>query len=151
MSLIALAALTLAKPPEPHLAKVLAELGSFNAPPIESVEPRVAREAPTVADAAASLLSKMGKPTVEQVGDVFHRVAPGPGGPILIRFYKPKMAANAKMGKLPFITYFHGGGFVIANLDTYDASCRGLANKTGAIVASVAYRQAPSPRSSLSG
>lgn len=143
MSLIALAALTLAKPPEPYLAKVLQEMASFNAPPVESVEPRVAREEPTVADAAASLLSKMGKPSVEQVGDVFHRLAPGPGGPILIRLYRPKMPMNAKMGKLPLVVYFHGGGFVIANLDTYDASCRGLANKTGAIVASVAYREAP--------
>ncbi|WP_221392599.1 alpha/beta hydrolase [Dyadobacter sp. NIV53] len=41
------------------------------------------------------------------------------------------------------IVYFHGGGFVIADLDVYDASARGLAEQTGAVVVSVAYRLAP--------
>ncbi|UOQ78976.1 alpha/beta hydrolase [Hymenobacter sp. 5516J-16] len=41
------------------------------------------------------------------------------------------------------VVYYHGGGWVIANLDTYDASVRGLVEKTGAIFVSVAYRQGP--------
>ena len=39
--------------------------------------------------------------------------------------------------------YYHGGGWVIANLDTYDASARAMSEQTGAVVVSVAYRQAP--------
>ncbi|URN14161.1 alpha/beta hydrolase [Streptomyces radiopugnans] len=39
--------------------------------------------------------------------------------------------------------WIHGGGWVLFDIDTYDASCRGLANKTGAIVVSPGYRRAP--------
>ncbi len=41
------------------------------------------------------------------------------------------------------IVYYHGGGWVIADLDTYNASAQGLAEQVGAVVVSVAYRQAP--------
>ncbi len=44
------------------------------------------------------------------------------------------------------IVYWHGGGWVIADLDTYDASARALAAETGAIVLSAHYRQAPGCR-----
>ncbi|RYG67882.1 hypothetical protein EON77_16045, partial [bacterium] len=56
--------------PNPPMRAVLNELASFNAPPVESVEPRVAREAPGPNDAVAQLLSRRGLPTVEIVGDV---------------------------------------------------------------------------------
>lgn len=46
-------------------------------------------------------------------------------------------------GLFPVIVYYHGGGWVIADLDTYEPSARALAEKTGAVVVSVAYRQAP--------
>jgi len=68
-------------------------------------------------------------------------VIAGPGGQLLLRIYTP-----AGSGPFPVIVYFHGGRFVIANLDTYDASARGLTNGAGAIVVSVAYRQAPEHR-----
>jgi acetyl esterase/lipase len=41
------------------------------------------------------------------------------------------------------VVWVHGGGWVLFDLDTYDASCRGLANKTGAVVVSPDYRRAP--------
>jgi acetyl esterase len=63
---------------------------------------------------------------------------PGPGGAIPIRIYEP-----AGEGPFPVIVYFHGGGFVIATIDTYDASARALTNLTGSIVISVEYRKAP--------
>ena len=53
-------------------------------------------------------------------------------------YFPKKMAAT-----LPVVVYFHGGGWVIASLDIYDASARSLAHGSGAIVVSVAYRQAP--------
>lgn len=93
----------------------------------------MARQLPTVADAVMSLA-----PGVQSVGKIEHRIIQGPGGQLLMRFYFPQ--GN---GPFPVIVYYHGGGFVIANLDTYDASARALTNAANAIVVSVAYRQAP--------
>lgn len=64
---------------------------------------------------------------------------PVENGNIHLRIYTPKTGS----GPFPVIVYYHGGGWVIANLDTYDASARGLSELTGAVVVSVAYRQAP--------
>lgn len=85
----------------------------------------------------ASLPSRV-KPAVEAVGDVSHQLIPGPDGELLVRIYRPK--GN---GPFPTLVYFHGGGWVIANLDVYDASCRALTNAANCMVVSVAYRQAP--------
>jgi acetyl esterase len=60
------------------------------------------------------------------------------GNQIPIRIYTP-----AGAGPFPVILYFHGGGFVIATIDTYDASARALCKDANAIVASVEYRKAP--------
>ncbi len=57
-----------------------------------------------------------------------------------IRIYTPE---NAGAGPLPVIVYYHGGGWVIADIDTYEASALALAAKSNAIVASVEYRHAP--------
>ncbi|RZA00845.1 MAG: alpha/beta hydrolase, partial [Moraxellaceae bacterium] len=71
--------------------------------------------------------------------DTMGKDIPADGGNIHIRVYTPKTNASA----YPVIVYYHGGGFVIANLDVYDASANVLADKTGAVVVSVAYRLAP--------
>jgi acetyl esterase len=81
----------------------------------------------------------LAKPSLPQpVGKIDHVLIPGPGGDILARIYIPD-------GEGPFhvIVYFHGGGWVIANLDVYEPSCRALCNAADCIVVSVAYRQAP--------
>lgn len=127
--------------PTPAMRSVLTELGSFNAPPVESVEPRIAREAPGPNDAVAQLLSRRGLPTVEIVGDVSHRLVPTNYGGILLRIYRPR--GSSASAKLPGLVYFHGGGFVISSINGYDASCRALANASGAEIISVGYRQAP--------
>jgi len=57
-----------------------------------------------------------------------------------IRSYTPVAAGG---GALPAIVYFHGGGFVMGDLDCYDALCRTLANESGCRVMSVDYRLAP--------
>ncbi len=57
-----------------------------------------------------------------------------------MRIYTP---ARAGEGPLPIVLWIHGGGWVLYTVDTYDASCRGVANKTGAIVVSPEYRRAP--------
>jgi acetyl esterase len=65
----------------------------------------------------------------------------GAQGELDVRLYYP-VAARA----LPLIVFYHGGGFVLCDLDTHDPLCRALANASGCAVASVAYRLAPETR-----
>lgn len=126
---------------DPQMQEVLDALVAFNAPPVETVDPFVARNLPTFRDAYVAVLANRGEPAIEPVGGIDHTLVPGlDGNDILVRLYYP-MDAGSDL--LPVTVYFHGGGFVIANLNTYDASCRALANASGSIVASVAYRLAP--------
>jgi acetyl esterase len=64
----------------------------------------------------------------------------GPAGAIGFRRYRP---AGAEAGALPTLIYYHGGGFVIGNIETHDSTCRRLANKSRCQVISVDYRLAP--------
>lgn len=127
-----------ASSPAAPMKAVLDELAAFNAPPIETLSPENARNTPTAADAVMGVLAKQGKPAMQMVGDVSHILIPGSAGSLLARVYKPQ-----GQGPFPTLVYFHGGGWVIATLDTYDASCRALANAANCMVISVAYRQAP--------
>jgi len=63
------------------------------------------------------------------------------GGMVPMRLYRA--AAAASVSALPALVYFHGGGWVIGNLDTHDSLCRHLANAAQCIVVSVDYRLAP--------
>jgi acetyl esterase len=72
------------------------------------------------------------------VRHVEDRSISGPLGSIPVRVYRPSDEA-----KLPIVVYYHGGGFMMGDLDTYDRLCRKLSNRSGAIVVSVAYRLAP--------
>ena len=65
---------------------------------------------------------------------------PGVAGRLMLRAYTPVAAGG---GSLPAIIYFHGGGFVMGDLDTHDALCRTLANESSCRVFSVDYRLAP--------
>ncbi len=65
----------------------------------------------------------------------------GPGGNIPIRIYTPRELASGE--QLPVLVWFHGGGYVIGDLDTHDSACRALANETDCIVVAVDYRLAP--------
>lgn len=63
---------------------------------------------------------------------------PGPHGPLTLRIYRP-----LKDQLLPVIVFYHGGGFVLCDIDKYDPLCRKLAAMTGCAVVSVGYRLAP--------
>ena len=114
----------------PQAKALLDFLASAGAPPIEQLPLSEAR-------AVRSEMIESGGPE-EPVAEVQNRTVPGPGGPIPIRLYRP-----VKKDTLPALVYFHGGGFVICNLDTHDRQCRALANASGCAVISVDYRLAP--------
>ena len=76
---------------------------------------------------------------VETVERVQPLTIPGPAGPVAARVYRPQRSDPL----LPVLVWFHGGGFVLGDLDTADPTCRALANRTGALVVSVDYRLAP--------
>jgi acetyl esterase len=70
---------------------------------------------------------------------VSDRTIPGPRGPIPLRIFEPRSARAPR----PVLVYFHGGGFVVGSLRSYDGVCRKLARDADAIVVSVDYRLAP--------
>ena len=74
------------------------------------------------------------------IGDVENRQIPGPGGDIPIRIFTPVQTSSDPR---PVIVYFHGGGWVVGDLDSHDVVCRSLANASGCKIVSVDYRLAP--------
>jgi acetyl esterase len=94
--------------------------------------------ASTPAQARVFLRAMLVTGKVEQVAHVEnHRIA-GPLGKIPLRVYTP-----AGTGPFPILIFFHGGGMVIGDLESYDALCRSLTNLAGCLVVSVDYRLAP--------
>lgn len=83
-------------------------------------------------------VSKLGMPIATNV-HVHERIIEGPASPICLRVYRP----HGVTGTAPAITFFHGGGWVVGDLDTHDGSCRVLAVASGCVVVSVDYRLAP--------
>ena len=77
----------------------------------------------------------------ESIFRTFDRRIPGPGSDIALRVYQPREAKPGE--RFPVLAWFHGGGFVIGNLDTHDHACRALANQADCIVVAVDYRLAP--------
>jgi acetyl esterase len=75
-----------------------------------------------------------------QVGETADGDFAGPGGKIRFRRYRPQGAAA---GPLPTLIYYHGGGFVIGNIETHDSTCRRLANGSRCQVVSIDYRLSP--------
>ena len=127
--------------PNKEMKEVLSALEALGPKPIETLAPGEARKQPTPADAVKSVLKTKGKSTdPEPVAKVEDRTIQGPAGEIPVRIYWP----NGRRGEaMPVVHYIHGGGWVIADLDVYDASPRAIANAANAIVVSSHYRQAP--------
>jgi acetyl esterase len=84
------------------------------------------------------------QPVPPPVGEVRELEAEGPHAAIPLRLIRP--AGVAKEALLPVLVYFHGGGWVIGDLDTHDTLCRELANGAGCAVVSVDYRLGPEHR-----
>jgi len=125
--------------PNPQMQAVLDQFAALHPLPLPTLTPEQARQQSSTTDALQGIQAARGlAPAVEPVGRIDHIRIPGPGGLILARVYTP-----SGTGPFPVTVYFHGGGWVIANLDTYDPSCRALCNAADSIIVSVAYRQAP--------
>lgn len=118
---------------------VIEKLASYNASPIETLSASEARKQPTPAKAVMDVMKEHDIQIPPSTVDTSGKDIPVNGGSIHARIYTPK---NAN-GFLPVIVYYHGGGWVIADLDTYDASARTLAEDVRAVVISVHYRQGP--------
>jgi acetyl esterase/lipase len=80
-------------------------------------------------------------PTPPEIGSVRNLVAETPQGAIPLRMYRP--AGVPESTRLPAYVYFHGGGWVIGDLETHDVLCRQLTAASAASVVSVDYRLAP--------
>ena len=76
-----------------------------------------------------------------QIGMVRDLTADGPLGPIPLRVYRP--AGVPASTPLAVLVFFHGGGWVIGDLETHDVLCRQLTAGSGVSVVSVDYRLAP--------
>lgn len=127
--------------PVPANQAVLDALKAKGQRPVYTLEPVEARLEPTFADGVKAVLMQQGRPTTPPPGvtatDITVR---GAAGPLHAKLYRPDAPRG---GRLPVIVYFHGGGWVIASSEVYDASPRALVRETGAMVISVDYRLAP--------
>ncbi|PWS28887.1 lipase [Pedobacter yonginense] len=124
---------------KPEMQAVIEKLASYGDKPIESLSAVDARKNHTPTDAVMDLVKENNIKMPEAMVDTMGKDIDVAGGKIHLRVYTPK-SGN---GPFPLIVYYHGGGFVIANLDVYNASAQGLAEQVGAVVVSVAYRLAP--------
>jgi len=103
-------------------------------PPIETLTPPQARQAYL---ASRPIL----QPDPEPVAEVLSLQAVGPNGPIPLRLYRGNGVDKGR--PQPALVYFHGGGWVIGDLESHDQLCRALANAIPSIVVAVDYRLAP--------
>lgn len=110
---------------------VLDLIASSGRPPMETLGPVEAR-------AAYRSTRKFFEADPPEMGAVRDIVIPGPAGDIPARLLVPAGAARPGL-----IVYYHGGGWVIGDIDTHDVLCRLLAASSGAAVLSVDYRLAP--------
>ena len=84
------------------------------------------------------------QPAPPEVASVRDASASGPHGAIPLRIYRP--FGSAPDAVLPVLVFYHGGGWVIGDLDTHDTLCRELCNGSGACVVAVDYRMGPEHR-----
>jgi len=117
--------------PDPQIEALLQKMQERGAPPVQTLTPIQARESRN------PVFIELGGPP-ELLENVENLTIPDPSGQIPVRVYTPQGS-----GPFPVLVYFHGGGWVICNLDTHDSVCRSLSKGASCVVVSVAYRLAP--------
>jgi acetyl esterase len=116
---------------DPQMKALLDQLASAGGKPFHDGTPEEAR-------AGINALIGLVAGPPQKVAKIEDRKIPGPGGQIPVRIYT--VAGAAPMGAL---VYFHGGGWVVGDIESHDVLCRSLANGAGCVVVSVDYRLAP--------
>jgi acetyl esterase len=120
-------------PLDPIMKMFLDQMAAIPGPKMWEIAPAMARET------FVGMMQLVGPKDVP-IGKVQNLTMPGPGGDIPLRIYTP---VAAKSEKLPTLVFFHGGGYVIGNIETHDGLCRMFANDANVRVISVEYRLAP--------
>ena len=116
----------------PDVAAFLAYLASVPSPPIDQVEPAVARK-------LAAAMSGVADPPTGEIAVKRDLVMPGPAGDIPLRLYDPRATRDPG----PAIVFLHGGGWVLGDLASYDSACAEIARVLDLPLVSVDYRLAP--------
>lgn len=124
---------------KPEMQVVIEKLATLGGKPIETLDAKEARKQPTPTDAVKAVMTDHNMAMPTPLCDTIGKNIPVTGGETHIRIYTPKQ------GKAPFpvVVYYHGGGFVIADIEIYSASAQALCEQTGAIVVSVEYPKGP--------
>jgi len=120
---------------DPDAAAVFKAFQEANRPPYENGTPAEARELYLKGRLVTN-------PEPPELASVQSTSIPGPASEIPARIYTPKTLRQSG-GLAPALVYFHGGGWVIGDLDSHDVVCRTLADHGELIVISVDYRLAP--------
>ncbi|HXC55517.1 MAG TPA: alpha/beta hydrolase [Rhizomicrobium sp.] len=115
-----------------HVRNILDQMALLKLPKFSEIGPQAARAA------MRASIFRGGDTPIGKSED--RRIAGPGGGDLALRVYTPVGAGDAVLAGLVF---YHGGGFVIGDLDTHDDLCRCLANESGCRVVSVDYRLAP--------
>ena len=115
-------------PLDPQAQQVLDQMAALGLPPNHTVSPEEAR---------ANMLARP-RPEGPEVAKVEDRTIANGNFQVPVRIYTP-----AGSGPFPVLSWFHGGGWVLGNLETADATARHLAVGAGCVVVSVDYRLAP--------
>jgi acetyl esterase len=118
----------------PQVAVLLERVAKSPLPPYYEVPPHIARR--IYRDTRGATL-----PAAPEVAEAKLMVIPAPASPIALRAYRP--LGSKPREALPAVMFFHGGGWVIGDLDTHDVICRQFANGAGCAVFSVDYRMGP--------
>ena len=121
----------------PQTQALLELIEKSGLPPTHTLAPTAARQIYR----ERRFYSQPAPPAVSQVRDL---MAGGPHGEIPLRQYRPLGSAASET--LPVLVYYHGGGWVIGDLDTHDTLCRELANGARCCVVAVDYRMSPEQR-----
>ena len=115
-------------PLDPQIVQVMEATAALGLPPANTVSPEEAR----------ANAKKRPRAPGPEVAKVENRTIPGPGGDLPVRIYTPEGS-----GPFPILVWYHGGGWVVGDLEQADGSSRSLCVGGDCVVVSVDYRLAP--------